>query len=80
MWSLGLLKTMEDPKYVVFKDEKIVIIKDMYPKAKHHLLVIPHEDIASIKVVNEKHIPLLEYMESKAKEYVANAFPGVNFR
>ena len=80
MWSLGLLKTMKDPKYIVYKDQKIVMIKDMYPKAKHHFLVVPNEDISSIKAVTDKHIPLMEYMELKAKEYVAENISGINFR
>lgn len=80
MWSLGLLKTMKDPKYVVYSDQKIVMIKDMYPKAKHHFLVVCHEDISSLRNVNEKHIPLLEHMDRKAKEYVSKNVPNVEFR
>lgn len=80
MWSLGLLKTMKNPEYVVFQDQKVVMIKDLYPKARHHFLVIPNEDIASIRMINENHIPLLEHMECKAKEYVAKVFPNINFR
>lgn len=80
MWTLGLLKTMKDPKYVVYSDHKIVMIKDVYPKAKHHYLVIPHEDIAGIKDVKSKHIPLLEYMEQKAKDYVTKNVSGIEFK
>ena len=33
-WSLGLLASMEDPKLRVEADDKVVIIKDKYPKVK----------------------------------------------
>lgn len=31
-WSLGLKSSMEDPKLKVEEDDKLVIIKDKYPK------------------------------------------------
>ena len=31
-WNMGLKASMEDPELQVFKDDKIVIIKDKYPK------------------------------------------------
>lgn len=34
-WSMGLLASMEDPKLRVEADDKIVIIKDKYPKVKN---------------------------------------------
>lgn len=80
MWSLALLKTMRDPKYIVYSDPKIVIIKDVYPKAKHHYLVIPEEDISSIRDVKPKHVRLLQYMEQKAKEFVSKKAPNTTFK
>lgn len=80
MWTLGLLKTMKDPKYVVYSDHKIVMIKDVYPKAKHHYLVISEEEIPGIKEVKPKHAPLLEHMERKAREYVSKHAPDVEFK
>lgn len=77
---MGLLKTMKDPNFVVFSDAKIVLIKDMYPKAKHHFLVLPKEEISNLKKVTEKDIPLLEHMHEKAKEYTLKHFPDVEFK
>ena len=31
-WSMGLKASMEDPEMKVFDDDKVVIIKDKYPK------------------------------------------------
>lgn len=80
MWSSALLKTMKDPNFVVYSDQKIVIIKDMYPKAKYHFLIICNEDIPSVRSVNPKHLNLLKYMDQKAKEYVSKNLPTTDFR
>lgn len=47
-WQLGLLSTMKDPSQVLIKSPLAVVIKDKYPKAKHHYLVLPLENIPSI--------------------------------
>lgn len=70
-WSKGLLTSMEDPSMIVTSDDRTVMIKDMYPKAKHHYLVLPREDIPSMKSLNVTHVPLLEHMLQVATEYVS---------
>nr|XP_023014037.1 aprataxin [Leptinotarsa decemlineata] len=67
-WALGLLKTMEDPKYIIQSDELITIIKDVYPKAEFHYLILPKANISNLKALNKDHIDLLKHMEIKAKE------------
>lgn len=47
-WQLGLLSAMKDPSQVLIKSHLAVVIKDKYPKAKHHYLVLPLEHIPSI--------------------------------
>lgn len=47
-WQLGLQNAMKDPSLVVIKSNLAVVIKDKFPKAKHHFLVLPLEDIPSI--------------------------------
>lgn len=59
-WSLGLLDSMKDPDSIVKSSEKIVVIRDKYPKAKVHYLVLPHEEISSIYKLDRSHISLLE--------------------
>ena len=34
-WSQGLLASMDDPELKVDSDDKVVIIKDKYPKVHH---------------------------------------------
>jgi hypothetical protein len=31
-WSLGLLSSMNDPELLIKEDDKVVVIKDKYPK------------------------------------------------
>ena len=61
-WSMKLLDTMKDPNMIVKEDDKIVIIKDAYPKAKHHFLVLPKDNISSLRALNSSHVSLLQHM------------------
>lgn len=47
-WQMGLVQAMKDPSMVVIKSNLAVVIKDKFPKAKHHYLVLPLENIPSI--------------------------------
>ncbi|XP_072744434.1 aprataxin [Anoplolepis gracilipes] len=69
-WSAGLLKSMEDPELMVKEDDKIVVIKDKYPKAQFHYLVLPKEDIHSIWQVKKNHQDLLMHMHDIARDLV----------
>lgn len=67
-WSLGLIASMKDPNSIIKNTEKVVVIKDKYPKAKVHYLVLPHEEINSIYKLNKSHISLLEEFGNIFKE------------
>lgn len=47
-WSQGLLHTIRDPNFLVISNDQIVVIKDKFPKAKYHFLVLPLDNIANI--------------------------------
>ncbi|XP_029459894.1 aprataxin [Rhinatrema bivittatum] len=61
-WSQGLKTSMQDPSMQVYKDERIVVIKDKYPKARYHWLVLPWESISSLKAIRKEHLELLQHM------------------
>ncbi|XP_036420664.1 aprataxin isoform X2 [Colossoma macropomum] len=63
-WSQGLKVSMQDPKMQVYKDEKVVVIKDKYPKARYHWLVLPWESISSLKALRADHCELLKHMQT----------------
>ena len=79
-WANGLLVAMEDPNLQIYTDNRVVVIRDKYPKALHHFLVLPKEKISNLKEVNSSHLELLEYMHKvgediiKREEYERNTF------
>lgn len=67
-WSLGLLDSMKDPTLKVIEDDSIVVIKDKYPKARFHYLVLPKENISTIWNITKSHENLLRHMDDVAEE------------
>ncbi|XP_075146042.1 LOW QUALITY PROTEIN: aprataxin [Haematobia irritans] len=61
-WANGLVQTLKNSKFHIISSNLAVVINDKYPKAKHHYLVLPLEEIHSIFNLNRQHIPLLEEM------------------
>ncbi|XP_078070071.1 aprataxin [Mustelus asterias] len=70
MWSQGLKVSMQDPKMQVYKDDTVVVIKDKYPKARFHWLVLPWESISSLKAVRRDHLTLLQHMDQVGQKLV----------
>ncbi|XP_046325686.1 aprataxin-like isoform X1 [Haliotis rufescens] len=79
-WSQGLLSSMDDPELRVDADDKVVIIKDKYPKALHHFLILPKEKIANLKKLKSEHILLLKHIHKKGIEIAEKADKNLQFR
>ncbi|NXS51855.1 APTX protein, partial [Brachypteracias leptosomus] len=81
-WSQGLKSSMQDPKMQVYKDEKTVVIKDKYPKARYHWLILPWDPISSLKSVTRDHLELLEHMHAVGKKLIdqCSARESLEFR
>lgn len=62
-WNMKLLETMKDPSSIVIKTEQLVAIRDKFPKAKHHYLVLPYASIETVFDLSRKDIGLLMEME-----------------
>uniref|UniRef100_A0A8C2LAR3 Aprataxin n=1 Tax=Cricetulus griseus TaxID=10029 RepID=A0A8C2LAR3_CRIGR len=71
-WSQGLKISMKDPKMQVYKDDVVVVIKDKYPKARHHWLVLPWASISSLKAVTSEHLELLKHMHTVGEKVIAD--------
>ncbi|KAF6733461.1 Aprataxin [Oryzias melastigma] len=69
-WSQGLKTSMQDPKMQVYKDDKVVVIKDKYPKARYHWLVLPWQSIPSLKALSGEHCDLLKHMQKVADRMI----------
>lgn len=50
------------PTEFLFEDDKIVVFKDIHPKAKVHLLVVAKNHIKNLAEVSEKEAGLLSHM------------------
>lgn len=62
-WAYGLIKAIEDTSKVIFRNEDLVVIRDLYPKARNHFLVIPEEpNFDNIFDLREENIKLVEEM------------------
>ncbi|KAM8800993.1 aprataxin isoform 2-T2 [Rhynchonycteris naso] len=79
-WSQGLKISMQDPKMQVYKDEQVVVIKDKYPKARYHWLVLPWASISSLKAVTRDHLELLKHMHTVGKKVIADVAASSKFR
>lgn len=83
IWSNGLKVTMQDPKMQVYKDDKVVVIKDKYPKARYHWLVLPWVSIPNMKALRrEDHCDLLRHMQRVGERMVSQCkeAPALRFR
>ncbi|XP_034450049.1 aprataxin isoform X2 [Hippoglossus hippoglossus] len=69
-WSQGLKTSMQDPKMQIYKDDKVVVIKDKYPKARYHWLVLPWQVIPSLKALRDEHCDLVKHMQQVADRMV----------
>jgi len=80
-WSKNLVADMSDPEAVVFEDEELCVIKDKYPKARIHLLVLPKDErLNSIQNLDRGHAPLVRRMEAAGRMAVQKRFPPTEIR
>ncbi|XP_012943520.1 aprataxin [Aplysia californica] len=79
-WSKGLLASMNDPEAVIDADEDLVTIKDKYPKAKFHFLILPRRKIPNLKSLTREDLDLLEKMHQKGEKIANRANEELQFR
>ncbi|XP_057371570.1 aprataxin-like isoform X2 [Daphnia carinata] len=80
-WKSGLSQAIMDVENIVASSDTVVIIKDKYPKAKFHYLVIPKvEQLNSARELTRSHINLLKEMQEKAKGLVKDRHPETKFK
>lgn len=62
----------EIPSEIVYEQENIIVIKDISPRAKTHLLIIPKKEIETINDLQEDDRELLSEMFFVAKKVAKN--------
>ncbi len=55
----GKIIAGELPADKVYEDDKILVIKDIYPRAPVHLLIIPKKEIADLQSVTSEDLSLI---------------------
>jgi histidine triad (HIT) family protein len=58
----------EIPAEIVYEDDKLIVIKDINPEAKIHLLIIPKKEIPTINDLENQDRALLADMFFVAKK------------
>jgi histidine triad (HIT) family protein len=59
------------PSEIMYEDDRVIVIKDIFPKAPVHLLVLSREHIPSITDLEARHEALLGHMILVAKDTAA---------
>lgn len=52
----------ELPSEIIYEDEKVLVFKDLEPKAPVHVLVIPKNHISSVMEINEENSEIISHI------------------
>ena len=61
---------MSDPEQIYEEDELTVTLKDAFPKARYHFLVVPREPINSVKELSRSNLELLNHIHKLAEDLI----------
>lgn len=78
-WTTGLRTDMKKPERVVFSTSSVVVIKDKFPKAAFHFLILPREELDNLQSLKLEHVGLLEQMQEVGQQ-IATRHPDSQFR
>ena len=59
------------PSTKVYEDDKMLVFKDIEPKAKVHLLAVPKDHFKLLSEMDEKRAELVKYMLEKIPQIAA---------
>ena len=82
-WEDGLTYGMSDPTQIFEEDDLTVTLFDAFPKARYHFLVVPREDLHSVKELTRDYLELLKHIHKVAEnliERVCRKEPNTPFR
>jgi histidine triad (HIT) family protein len=64
----GKIISGEVPADKVFENERILVIKDLFPRAPVHLLIMPKKEIPDLQSLQEEDLPLIGEMVNTARK------------
>lgn len=65
---------------IVFEDNEIIVIKDKFPKAPVHLLMLPKLHVESLNELTDVHSSLVGKMLVKVRDIAKNAGIGEGYK
>lgn len=73
----------EVPSEIIYEDEKVLVFKDLEPKAPVHVLVIPKTHISSVMEINEENSEIISHIfkvikKLSSKLNLQNGFRVIN--
>ncbi|XP_055333497.1 aprataxin-like [Paramacrobiotus metropolitanus] len=70
-WMMSLISAIQDPRLHIYSDSQVVVIRDKFPKSRHHYLMLPRCAIDTLTDLTSAHIPLVEHMIEQGKQFTA---------
>jgi aprataxin len=58
---------------IVRRDQLVTIIRDKFPKAKAHYLILPNARLPNLAALGREHLPLLAHMQTCAAALIAKS-------
>lgn len=74
-FGLNLFQVTKDPEKIVRQSDLWVIIRDQFPKATFHWLILPKKSIPQWANLDRTHVPLLQSMQEAAEQLVSENKP-----
>lgn len=68
------------PADKVYENEKIIVIKDIHPKAPVHLLLIPKQEYSSLQAVPKEDLSIIQDMIEVAQDLARKFHVADNYR
>lgn len=70
----------EIPSDIVFENDRILAIKDLYPKAPVHLLIMPKKEYATLQDVPKGDLPVIAEIVQVAQQLAEEFGVADNYR
>lgn len=58
----------EQPAEKIYEDDKVLVIKDLYPVAPIHLLILPKKEFQDLHALTKDDLPLMGHIVSVAQQ------------
>jgi len=60
------------PADIVYEDDELIVFKDIHPKGKVHVLLVPKEHITTVNDLEDRHTALMGRLWLRVKQLAAD--------